>query len=200
MYTAGWLLSSLFALTATALPTTNLASRSSGGSNSDTINIEVCNQCDSTKHFGLYQITSAFNMLSHMNPITIPSNGTQTITAPYKQTGMRLSGHAEWGLAGQWKTQALFEFGYSQYGDLDGTAYNLSKMDGSEDDEDVGLAVYPTVDGEACDECPSKICTSGNCDLSQAWTDPDQTADGSPADTVCYKGKPAFKVVFCPSA
>jgi len=194
MYTAGWLLSSLFALTATASPITKLAERSSSGS--ETISIEVCNQCSSTKHFGLYQITSAFNMLSHMNPVTIAANGTQRISAPYKETGMRLSGHADWGLAGQWKSQSLFEFGFSQYGDLEGTAYNLSMMDNSEDDE--GLAVYPTVDGEACDECPSKICTSGNCDLSQAWTNPDQTADGSPADTVCYKGKAAFKVVFCP--
>ena len=31
------------------------------------------------------------------------------------------------------------------------------------------------------------------------WTNPDQTGDGSPADTVCYKGKTDFRVEFCPS-
>jgi len=193
MYTAGWLLSSLFALTATASPINRFVERSSG---SDTFNIEICNQCSSEKHFGMYQITGDFQMLEKMSPVSIPGNGTQTVSADFKAIGMRISGHAEWGTAGQWKNQALFEFGYSQYAGQDGTAYNLSLMEGSE--EDVGLAVYPTVDGEPNDECPSKVCSPGDCALSQGWTNPDQTADGSPADTVCYKGKADFKVVFCP--
>jgi hypothetical protein len=200
MYTSHWLLSSLLALTATASPLTNHnkhkhISRSSSSS-SDTFQIEICNQCSSTKHFGMYQITSAFQMLERMTPITIDGNGTQTISAPFKDTGMRISAHADKGIAAQWEHQALFEFGYSTYGGQDGTAYDVSIMEGSEDD--VGVAVYPTVDGEACEECPSKVCSPGNCAASQGWTQPDQETNGSPADTVCYKGKAAFKVVFCP--
>lgn len=192
MYTTGWLLSSLFALTATAVPidssSSSLVQRSD-----DTFNIEVCNQCSSTKHFGLYKVSGSFQMVESSESVTIASNGTQTITAPYKDIGLRLSGHAEWGTGGQWKAQALAEFGYSQMGDLDGTAYNLSLMEGCE--SDVGLAVYPQ---NTSDDCPDKKCYPDNCDSSQGWTNPDQTQDGSPADTVCYHGKTDFKVVFCP--
>ena len=46
MYTTSFLLSSLFALTATAKPiNTNLIERSSASSGSDTFNIEICNNC-----------------------------------------------------------------------------------------------------------------------------------------------------------
>jgi hypothetical protein len=210
MYTTYYLLSALLALTATASPVANYhhkhmhahsprstdSSPSTYTSSDDTFSIEICNQCSSTKHFGLYQITSAFQMLERMDPLSLPSNTTKSISAPFKDTGMRLSAHAEWGVAKQWDHQALFEFGYSEYDGLVGTAYDVSIMDGSEND--VGVAVYPTVDGEACDECPSKTCSPGNCAASQGWTQPDQETNGSPADTVCYKGKAAFKVVFCP--
>jgi hypothetical protein len=201
MYTARLLLSSLIALTATvtATPVTHHKHKHAhprSSDTSDTFSIEICNQCPGTKHFGMYQITSAFQMLERMDPLAMPSNTTQTISAPFKDTGMRISAHAEKGVAAQWENQALFEFGYSQYNGLDGTAYDVSIMEGS--DDDVGVAVYPTVDGEACEECPSKVCSPGNCAASQGWTQPDQETNGSPADTVCYKGKAAFKVVFCP--
>jgi hypothetical protein len=200
MYTARLLLSSLLALTApvTATPLTHHKHKHAHRSSdtSDTFSIEICNQCSSTKHFGMYQITSAFQMLERMNPLTMSSNSTQTISAPFKDTGMRISARAELGVAAQWEHQALFEFGYSEYNGLSGTAYDISIMEGSEDA--VGVAVYPTVDGEACEECPSKVCSPGNCAASQGWTQPDQETNGSPADTVCYKGKAAFKVVFCP--
>jgi hypothetical protein len=158
MYTTYYLLSALLALTATASPVANYhhkhmhahSPRSTDSSPSiyttsdDTFSIEICNQCSSTKHFGLYQITSAFQMLERMDPLSLPSNTTKSISAPFKDTGMRLSAHAEWGVAKQWEHQALFEFGYSEYDGLVGTAYDVSIMDGSEND--VGVAVYPTVD------------------------------------------------------
>lgn len=186
MYTAAWLISSLFALTATASP---IAQRDS----KDTFNIEITNQCSSTKQFGLYKIDGSFQMSEMSNTVTISSNGTQTIQAPYKEIGMRLSGNADWGSAGQWKPQALFEFGYSEFSGQAGTAYDLSLMDGC--DKDIGLAAYPDTDSE---DCPSKMCHPGSCDFGQGWTNPDQIKDGSPADTVCYHGKVNFKVVFCP--
>ncbi|KAM0724026.1 hypothetical protein Q7P37_001017 [Cladosporium fusiforme] len=192
MYTAGWLLSSLFALTATAIPIDN--SNSLSRRSDDTFNIEIQNNCPSTKHFALYKVTSIFEMLSGSDDsVTLSTNETQTITAPYKDIGLRLSGHAEWGAAGQWKAQALAEFGYSNWSGQDGTAYDVSLMDGCE--KDIGLAIYPQTDS---DDCPKKSCYPGSCDASQGWTNPDQVDDGSPADTVCYHGKTDFKVVFCP--
>lgn len=181
MYTASWLISSMFALMATAAPVKR----------DDTFNIEITNNCPSSKDFGIYQVTSDYQPVKTCDPVTIGQNETQTIAAPYKEIGLRLTGHAEWGLAGVWKTQALFEFGYSEYNGLHGTAYDISIMEGG--GEDVGLAVYPSKS-----QCASKKCTPDNCDLSQGWTNPDQIKDGSPADTICYDGKMDFKVVFCP--
>jgi hypothetical protein len=63
-------------------------------------------------------------------------------------------------------------------------------------ESDVGLAAFPQLSN---DDCPNKICAQpADCDPSQAWTKPDQSASGSSADTVCYHGKIDFKVVFCP--
>ena len=104
---------------------------------------------------------------------------------------MRLSGHAEWGTGGQWSPQALFEFGYSEYAGQKGTAYDLSVMEGS--DGNIGIGAYPHNK-----KCPSKTCFPWDCPADQGWTSPGQTSIGSPADTVCYHGKTAFKVVFCP--
>jgi hypothetical protein len=183
MYTASLLISSLFALMATAAPVKR----------DDTFNIEIVNNCDSSKQFGIYEVTSSYQPLQVCDPITVGEGQSQTIAAPYKGIGMRLSGHAEWGLAGVWKAQSLFEFGYSAYNGLEGTAYDISIMGGVA--SDVGMAVYPSKT-----QCPSKKCTLDSCNLSQAWTDPGQSADGSPADTVCYQGKMDFKIVFCPSS
>lgn len=189
MYTAAWIISSLFALTATAKPIRHTHHIR----DSDTFNIEICNNCPATKQFGIYQVSGSFQMNQMCDPVSIDSNSTQTIQAPYKGIGMRLSGHADWGTGGQWAAQALFEFGYSEYNGLEGTAYDLSLMEGT--DSDIGLAVYPSTDSE---DCPSKVCHPGDCDASQGWTSPDQVSSGSPADTVCYHGKTNFKVVFCP--
>jgi hypothetical protein len=173
MYTSSVFLTSLFALMATATPIDNtLIQRGS----ESTFNINVWNNCPFTKQFAPKQ--------------------THTIVAPYNDIGMRLSGHAEWGTDRQWEHQALFEFGYSQYNGQDGTAYNLSLMTGT--DLDIGLGAYPISNGNGSDQCPSKTCFPWDCPLAQGWTNPDQTKDGSPADTVCYKGKTDFKVVFCP--
>ena len=51
---------------------------------------------------------------------------------------MRLSGHAEKSTAWQWNAQALFEFLYSDWGGAEGTAYDPSVMDGSNDDIGIG--------------------------------------------------------------
>jgi len=135
-------------------------------------------------------------MVQHSTPTNISPKQKLTIAAPYKDIGMRLSGHAEWGTAGQWKTQALFEFGYSEYAGMEGTAYNISLMEGS--DSDIGLGAYPIPNGKGSKQCPSKTCFPWDCPLSQGWTKPEQVQVGSPADTVCYHGNTDFKVVFCP--
>jgi hypothetical protein len=138
----------------------------------------------------------AYLLATMSTPVNISPKQMHTIVAPYNYIGMRLSGHAEWGTDRQWEHQALFEFGYSQYNGQDGTAYNLSLMTGT--DLDIGLGAYPISNGNGSDQCPSKTCFPWDCPLAQGWTNPDQTKDGSPADTVCYKGKTDFEVVFCP--
>jgi hypothetical protein len=135
-------------------------------------------------------------MLERSKPVNIAHKQMHTIVALYKDLGMRLSGHAEWGTSRQWAHQALFEFGYSEYKGIGGSAYNLSVMEGS--DMDVGVGVYPIPNGNGSKQCPSKTCFPWDCPLDQGWTNPDQTKNGSPADTVCYHGKTDFKVVFCP--
>jgi hypothetical protein len=194
MYTSSVFLNSLFALMATATPIDNtLIQRGS----ESTFNINVWNNCPFTKQFALYQIVyPEYTMVERSTPVNIAPKQMHTIVAPYNDIGMRLSGHAEWGTDRQWEHQALFEFGYSQYNGQDGTAYNLSLMTGT--DLDIGLGAYPISNGNGSDQCPSKTCFPRDCPLAQGWTNPDQTKDGSPADTVCYKGKTDFKVVFCP--
>ena len=193
MHTSGWIADSLSALTAIAIPDGH-GLRHAQKRDTDTFNIDITNNCPFIKHFAIYQITSGFQLLQQSEPVSIDTNCTQTIAAPYKGLGMRLSGHAEWGVSDQWAPQALFEFGYSEYNGMDGTAYDLSMMEGCE--SDVGLAAYPQLSN---DDCPNKICAKpADCDPSQAWTKPDQSASGSPADTVCYHGKTGFTVVFCP--
>jgi hypothetical protein len=194
MYTTSVFLTSLFALMAAATPIDNtLVQRSS----ESTFNINVWNNCPFTKQFALYQIIyPEYKMIERSTPVNISPKQMHTIVAPYNDIGMRLSGHAEWGTDRQWEHQALFEFGYSQYNGQDGTAYNLSLMTGT--DLDIGLGAYPISNGNGSDQCPSKTCFPWGCPLAQGWTNPDQTKDGSPADTVCYKGKTDFEVVFCP--
>jgi hypothetical protein len=194
MYTSKLFFASLFALMATATPIDNtLVERGS----ESTFNINVWNNCPFTKQFALYQIDGSFNMIERSKPVNIASRKMQTIVAPYKDLGMRLSGHAEWGTAGQWAPQALFEFGYSEYNGVSGSAYDISIMlPGS--DKDIGVGVYPIPNGNGSKQCPSKTCFPWDCPLDQGWTNPDQTKNGSPADTVCYHGKTDFKVVFCP--
>lgn len=192
MYIKSWFLTSLLALTAAATPINNtLVERDSG-----TFNINVWNNCPFTKQVALYQVTKEFQMVQRSTPTNILPTQKLTIAAQYKDIGMRLSGHAEWGTAGQWKTQALFEFGYSEYAGMEGTAYNLSLMEGS--DSDIGLGAYPIPNGKGSKQCPSKTCFPWDCPLSQGWTKPEQVQVGSPADTVCYHGNTDFKVVFCP--
>ena len=207
MYTLRLALALLLALTASALPfnTTTTTSTSTlptlptldtrtpehHHKHRNTFKLHVHNNCPFPKDFALYKITSDFQMKQKSKPVTIPSGDSHTIRAPFKATGMRLSGHAEWGAEGQWQPQALFEFGYSTYGGQHGTAYDLSVMEGS--DGDIGVGAYPKNDA-----CEAKTCFPWDCEPSQGWTSPGQTDLGSPADTVCYQGKTDFKVVFCP--
>ncbi|KAK5116326.1 hypothetical protein LTR85_009298 [Meristemomyces frigidus] len=157
-----------------------------------TFDLTVVNQCDSTKTFGLYQITSSFEMIEMSDPLAIESGKSAVIPVDFAEIGMRLSATADSGLAAQWEAQTLFEFGYSAYSDLTGTAYDLSVMEGVANGD--AIAAYP-----GASECESKVCTTLGCCLADAWSAADQTTDGSPADTVCYQGKQNFKVVWCPS-
>ncbi|KAK5113005.1 hypothetical protein LTR85_011027 [Meristemomyces frigidus] len=195
MYTTGLALTTLLALAASATPiditNSTLVPRAT-----DTFQLRVWNNCHFVKEVALYQITPAFAMVQKSNPTNIQPGKELTINAPFYAKGMRLSGHAEWGTAGQWKAQALFEFGYSTYGSSEGTAYDLSVMQGS--DSNIGIGAYPIPYGKGSKYCPSKTCFPWKCSWSQGWTNPDQVNDGSPADTVCYKGKTDFKIVFCP--
>ena len=132
--------------------------------------------------------------------ITISPNGmhqmytstliTAALLAPFRDLGMRLSGHTEWGTDRQWDAQALFEFGYAEYMGKSGTAYDLSVMKGS--DADVGIGAYPLRDGKGSGNCKSKSCFPWSCPMDQGWTDESQWQQGSPADTVCYFGKTDF--------
>jgi hypothetical protein len=157
-----------------------------------TFNINVFNNCNSSKQIGLFQITSSFEAKQWGSTETVPGNGGNcTIQAPFTESGMRVSAEAQLGTAGVWTAQALMEFGYSSYGGTEGTAYDLSVMEGS--NPDIGVGVYPENS-----ECESKTCFPWDCPLDQGWTNEDQTSNGSPADTVCYLGMTDFKVVFCP--
>ena len=155
--------------------------------------IHVHNKCPFQKEVAIYGVTPDFQMVQHSKPTTIHPGHQHTIVAPFHGTGLRLSGHAEWGLNGQWQNQLLFEFGYSEYAGNQGTSYDISMMSGSGIDPDVGMGVYPHNK-----KCESKTCFPWDCPASQGWTNPDQKNIGSPADTTCYEGKTDFKVVYCP--
>jgi len=156
-----------------------------------TFDLTVVNNCPSTKTFGLYQVSPSFEMIQMSDPLAIESGNSAIIPVDFAEIGMRLSATADKGTAGQWDAQTLFEFGYSAFSSVTGTAYDLSVMEGAANGD--GIAAYP--DTSACE---SKICTASGCSLADSWTNADQVSDGSPADTVCYEGKQNFKVVWCP--
>lgn len=197
MYTKTFFASSLLALAATAAPTNTTFSDLETRGAQDTFKLHVYNNCHFVKEVALYQVTSDFKMIQKSTPTNVGKRGGSiTIEAPFQATGMRLSGHAEMGTDAQWNPQAMFEFGHSTYAGVQGTAYDLSVMQGS--DHDIGIGAYPIPNGRGSKYCPSKTCFPWHCPPSQGWTNPDQVNQGSPADTVCYKGKTDFKVVFCP--
>ncbi|KAK0256784.1 hypothetical protein LTR91_000233 [Friedmanniomyces endolithicus] len=173
--------------------TTTLASRD----DPNTFSLHVWNNCHFTKEVALYSVTSDFKMLQRSLPTNIAPGHSIAIAAPFRDSGMRLSGHAEWGTDGQWRPQALFEFGYSTYAGQEGTAYDLSLMEGS--DKDIGMGAYPVPNGHGSGTCESKTCFPWFCPGSQGWLDPAQNDVGASApDTVCYKGRSDFKIVYCP--
>lgn len=184
----------VLALTAAAMPfNSTLEARDDG---TDTFRLHVWNNCPWTKQVALYSVTSDFQMQQRSTPTNIAPNQEHIIHAPFKATGMRLSGHAEMGTDWQWNPQALFEFGYSEYDGQEGTAYDLSLMAGS--DPDVGMGAYVIPNNRGSETCKDFTCFPWDCPPDQGWTNPDQVNIGSPADTVCYKGKTAIKVVYCP--
>ncbi|KAK3074718.1 hypothetical protein LTR53_002593 [Teratosphaeriaceae sp. CCFEE 6253] len=87
----------------------------------DTFNIHVWNNCKFVKEVAIYSVTANFKMVRHTARHNLWPGQSVTLAAPYKDVGMRLSGHAEWGTDGQWRPQALFEFGYSTYQSVEGT-------------------------------------------------------------------------------
>ncbi|TKA67785.1 hypothetical protein B0A55_06868 [Friedmanniomyces simplex] len=145
-------LSALLALAASTTSATPLAYNSSSSAtlasrdDPNTFALHVWNNCHFTKEVALYSVTSDFKMLQRSPPTNIAPGKSLTIAAPFRDSGMRLSGHAEWGTDGQWRPQALFEFGYSTYAGQEGTAYDLSLMSGS--DPDIGMGVYPVPNGQ----------------------------------------------------
>jgi hypothetical protein len=159
--------------------------------------IHVWNNCPWTKQVAIYGVTADFQMVAHSKPTNIKPGKQHIINAPFKGVGLRLSGHAEWGLDGQWQNQALFEFGYSEYMGQTGTSYDLSLMQPGTD-LDIGMGVWPIENGQGSGSCRSFVCFPWYCPPTEGWTNPDQINLGSPADTVCYKGKTDFKVVYCP--
>lgn len=193
MHLPSLLLAASLAVKATAGPIDPISNLEVRGRRPDTFQIHVVNQCKWTKQVALYQVTGNFQMRQKSRPRNVGAGKSTIINAPFHAKGMRLSGHAEWGTAAQWNPQALFEFGHSTYAGKEGTAYNLSVMQGS--DGDIGIGAYPVGRDESC---PAKTCFPWDCPPSQGWTRPEQVNQSSPADTVCYHGKTAFKVVFCP--
>ncbi|KAK0947328.1 hypothetical protein LTR48_003612 [Friedmanniomyces endolithicus] len=153
--------------------TTTLSSRN----DANTFNLHVWNNCHFTKEVALYSVTADFKMLQRSPPTNIAPGHSITIAAPFYDSGMRLSGHAEWGTDGQWRPQALFEFGYSTYAGQEGTAYDLSLMEGS--DKDIGMGAYPVPNGHGSGTSQNDVGASA-------------------PDTVCYKGRSDFKIVYCP--
>jgi len=117
----------------------------------DTFKIHVWNNCKFVKEAAIYSVTGDFKMVQHSKPTNIQPGKMITINAPFHGVGMRLSGHAEWGTDGQWRPQALFEFGYSTYAGQEGTAYDLSLMSGS--DPDIGMGVWPKPNGRGSATC-----------------------------------------------
>lgn len=182
----------LFALVASlaatkALPAGDLEPRAKH----NTFLLNILNNCPFEKEVAIYKVTSSFGMKQITKPVTIKPHQKHTMHAPYLGIGLRLSGHAEWGTAGQWKPQALFEFGHGTAHGAKGTAWDLSVMSGS--DSNIGIGAYPHNP-----KCASKTCFPLDCPPSQGWTSPGQVSNGSPADGGCYHGKTDFKVVFCP--
>jgi hypothetical protein len=162
-----------------------------------TFNLHIWNNCHFVKEVAVYTVTSDFKMVAVTDSHNIQPGQEHTLTVPFYGTGMRLSGHAEWDVVGQWRPQALFEFGYSTYAGSEGTAYDLSLMEGS--DPDIGMGVYPIENGKGSGTCASKTCFPWYCPGNQGWLDPNQSDAGTAApDTVCYKGRSAFKIVYCP--
>ncbi|KAK5116694.1 hypothetical protein LTR62_007368 [Meristemomyces frigidus] len=183
-----------FTALAATLAHANLAARD------ETFNLNVWNNCKFVKEVVVYTVLQpAWEMVEVSTPTNIQPGAELTIPVPFHGTGMRLSGHAEWGVAGGWRPQALFEFGYSSYSGAEGTAYDLSLMQGS--DPDIGMGVWPIENGHGSGQCKQDVCFPWSCGANgnQGWLNPDQSDVGDAApDTVCYKGKTDFKIVYCP--
>ncbi|KAK3626893.1 hypothetical protein LTR56_019519 [Elasticomyces elasticus] len=159
----------------------------------NTFKLHVWNNCKFVKMAAIYSVTSDFKMVQHSTPTNIQPGKISTINAPFRESGMHLSGHAEWGTDGQWRNQALFEFGYSTYAGKEGTAYDISIMQGS--DPDIGMGAYPIPNGRGSGKCLSKTCFPWLPAGSGGWLYPEQNDVGENApDTVCYT-KTDFKVI-----
>lgn len=139
----------------------------------------------------LYQIKDELAMIPWTPPDTIEPGQSIRFEGPFTEKGMRISGQSQWPVEERWNAQASFEFGYSTYYGQEGTAYDLSIMEGS--DMEIGLSVHPSNTN-----CQSKTCKPSDCLPDQGWTSSDQIEDGGPAGTVCYAGRADFDVVFCP--
>lgn len=182
-------LASMLATSIAALPVSVVQTRDDGGEDTtdatNNFSIHVINKCAHAQPAGIFRINPDYSTTT-LTPLTTiaAKTGTHTFTAPFNGVGLRLAVKQD-----QFAAQDLFEFGHSSYAGKQGTAYDLSLFGGTA----MGMKVVPSNGA-----CETKICTSKSCPHNQAWTNPDQKNEGSPADTVCYQGKINFTVTYCP--
>lgn len=122
------------------------------------------------------------------NSVSVRPGGETTFNVPVTDIGVFVSAHGEY--SNQFQVQTRAEFGYAEWPGVKGIAYNLSLMTGALE----GLKIQPTRSDCAVKSCPDV----NNCPADQGWTNPNQAAIGSPADTGCYNGPTDFIVTFCP--
>lgn len=192
----GLALTTLLALSVRAAPFVAPSTEPVVARSADTFNLIVQNNCSFVKEVGITSVSPTFEMIIDAAGVNIEPGQSHTFTPNYYQQGLRLSGHMEW--VNQWQPQALLEFGYSSYKNVEGTAYDLSFMM-PVPDPDIGMKVEPIDNGQGSSTCETKTCWPWNCPPSQGWTNPDQSDIGNPADTVCYQGKSDYRVTYCPS-
>nr|POE82366.1 hypothetical protein CFP56_72514 [Quercus suber] len=151
-----------------------------------TFNINVVNSCGNDLNLGVFTLNES-GVSQTADTQTVSANGgTATFVADFNAVSQRLS---TMDVNNQFSAQSLFEFGYSAFGGITGTAYDLSLIGASTP----GMQVVP-----ANSNCETKTCTGSSFPVDQCWTNADQWNIGSPADSTCSFGPTDFTVTYCP--